>query len=67
MTAVAVSAFGYYMKTNFSLFYEIPWIILCAVVYLVSITFLGVVKKTDLRTIEKSGIKIPQIVYRIAR
>ena len=64
---IIAMALGYYMKTNFSMFHNIPWILLCLFVYVVSVIILGVVRKDDIKTIEKSGIRLPLILHKIAR
>ncbi len=58
---------GYYMKEKMPVFYDIPGILICLVVYAAAIIFLGVVRKDDIKTLERSGIRLPSIIYRIAR
>ncbi len=58
---------GYYMKTNISVLYDIPSMGVCLFVYLASIIVLGVIKKDDMKMLEKSGIKLPSILHKMAR
>ena len=55
------------MKVNFSLLYDIPWILLCLFIYFISILAFDVIKKEEMEAIERAGIMLPRFLYKIAR